>query len=78
MDEMRLRPEWRERVARVFEERGSNPFEAMRFFRLPPAAQFVGLMVLEEDPSRGVRELIAELEEDTERLRTMKERPQKG
>lgn len=66
--QMRLTPEFRKRAARVLEERGANPFEARRFFRLPPAAQVVGIMVLEEDASRSVRELIAELEEDAERV----------
>lgn len=68
MDEMRLTPAFRERAARLLDERGLHPFEAARFFRLPAVAQVFGLMVLADDPARDALELIGELEEDTERI----------
>jgi uncharacterized protein YhaN len=51
---------------RVLEERGSNPFEAARFFRLPDAAQLAALPYL-EDRSIPVRDLLATIEERAER-----------
>jgi hypothetical protein len=65
---MQVTPAFRQRVGRVLQDRGANAFVARRFFRLPAAAQLFGLIALESDAERDVRELIGELEEDTERL----------
>ncbi len=68
VDQMRLTPAFRERGARVLEERGASPFEARRFFWLPAAAQVAGLRWLEYT-SIGTRELMTDLEEIAEQQR---------
>jgi hypothetical protein len=70
MAELRITPALREKAARLLEARGANAFEAARFFRLPPPAQVVGMIVLEASPREpgDVLALIGELEDDAERL----------
>jgi hypothetical protein len=70
MAELRITPAFRERASRLLASRGANPFEAARFFRLPPPAQVVGMIVLEASPREpsDVLALISELEDDAERL----------
>jgi hypothetical protein len=64
---MELGPAFGEHARRVLEERGTTPFEAARYFRLPEAAQLAALPYL-EDRSIPLPELLDRLEE----------RPRKG